>query len=553
MMIVNSDERVATRVRVLIWLVFAVLWFASLGSRDLIHPDEGRYATIALDMLTHGDWLTPRLNGVLYFEKPILPYWMGALSLKWFGINEFAARLWPALTGFLSVTAVGFTAGRLWGARAGDAAALVMAGSVWVVANSHFLNLDMGVSFFLALALCAFLLAQNAADSSASRNWMWLVWAAMAGAVMSKGLIGLLIPGATLVLYSVLTRQLAFWGRLRLVSGLLLFFALVTPWFWLVSSRNPGFAWFFFVHEHFQRFLTTEHRRTGPVWYFVPYLLLGFMPWTSLLGRACRVGFGRDASQRFQNHRLLLIWAVFVFAFFSDSGSKLPSYILPMFPALALLAASALEGMSARALRWHLLLPFLFWTFALCAWLFGSHFLPARLLASEPFLALLRMVGWSSVPALLAVAFAWLCLGSDRKNAALAALSLSTLLAVTLVAVGHDRGYGRLKSSRELAGQLRPQLTDRTEVFSVRYYDQTFPFYLRRDVTLVDYADEFEFGETHEPARWIPTLDAFAARWRSSPSAMAMMKADTYADLSRQGVPMRVLYRDAERLVVGKP
>jgi 4-amino-4-deoxy-L-arabinose transferase-like glycosyltransferase len=552
-MIVTFDEQIAARTRILAWLAFALLWFVSLGSRDLIHPDEGRYATIALDMLRSGDWLTPRLNGLLYFEKPILPYWMGALSLKWFGVNAFAARVWPALTGFLSVVAVGFTARRLWGARAGDAAALVMGGSVWVSANSHFLNLDMGVSFFLTLALCAFLLAQNSADRLAARNWMWLVWAAMAGAVMSKGLIGLLIPGATLVLYSLLTRRFAFWGRLRLLSGLLLFFALTLPWFWLVSARNPGFAWFFFVHEHFQRFLTTEHRRTGPIWYFVPYLLLGFMPWTSLLANAVRVGFGRDPGQPFQNHRLLLIWAVFVFAFFSDSGSKLPSYILPMFPALALLTASALERVSARALRWHLLLPTLFWLPVLALWLSGARHLPARLQASADFLALLPMAGWSALAGLCALAFAWLCLGAGRKTAALAALSVSMLLAVTLLGIGHDAGYGQGKSSRQLASQLRPYVNEQTELFSVRYYDQTFPFYMQRDVTLVGYVDEFEFGETHEPSRWIPTLDGFVARWQASRSAMAMMGGDTYDRLQRQGVPMRVLYRDANRLVVSRP
>jgi len=268
----------------LFWLGFALLWFGSLGHNTLIHPDEGRYASISLGMLQSGDWITPRLNGLLYFEKPALPYWMGALSFSLFGINEFAARFWPALSGFLSVVTVGYTARRLWNPEAGNLATLVMGSSCWVVANSHYLNLDTGLTFFLTLTLCAFLLAQrDDAGLSAQRGWMWLCWSAMAGAVLSKGLIGILIPGAVLVLYSLIYRQFAFWKRLHLVSGLILFLLLSAPWFVLVSLKHHQFAHFFFIHEHFERFLTTEHRRTGPLWYFVPYLLVGFMPWTSLL------------------------------------------------------------------------------------------------------------------------------------------------------------------------------------------------------------------------------------------------------------------------------
>lgn len=141
------------RIFALGWGLLILLWFAPLGYRDLIHPDEGRYASIALEMLQSGDWLSPHLNGFLYFEKPILQYWMGALSFAVFGVNDFAARFWPALMGFVAVGAVGLTAQRLWGARAGHYAAMVMASSTWVLGNSHFLSLDMGLSGFLTLAL----------------------------------------------------------------------------------------------------------------------------------------------------------------------------------------------------------------------------------------------------------------------------------------------------------------------------------------------------------------------------------------------------------------
>lgn len=276
---------------------------------------------------------------------------MGALSFAAFGVNEFAARFWPGLTGFLTVAMCGFTARRLWGVDAGRYAALAAGSCAWIIANSHFLALDMGVSFFLTVALCGFLLAQHdGADARASRNWMWVTWAAMAAATLSKGLIGLLIPGATLVLYSLLNWQWAFWKRMHWLSGLGLFLLLTAPWFILVSQRNPDFAHFFFIREHLERFLTTEHKRTGAPWYFVPYLLLGLLPWTSLLPALCRDGW-REPGARLRVGRLLLIWSVFIFAFFSKSSSKLPSYILPMFPALALLLAPTLQRMPAATLK----------------------------------------------------------------------------------------------------------------------------------------------------------------------------------------------------------
>ncbi|WP_166642096.1 ArnT family glycosyltransferase [Paludibacterium purpuratum] len=531
-------------------MVFAVIWFGALGHNVLIHSDEGRYATLSLGMLQSGDWLSPRLNGLLYFEKPVLPYWLGALSFQWFGINEFAARLWPALAGFLSIGLVGLTANRLWGREAGNLSAMVMGSSCWVVLNSHFLNLDTGLMAFLTLSLCSFLLAQREdAGQSARRSWMWLCWAGMAGATLSKGLIGIAIPGAVLVLYSLLFRQFAFWRRLHLVSGLIVLLLLTAPWFIQVSLKNPGFAHFFFIHEHVERFLTTEHRRSGPFWYFVPYLLVGFMPWVTLLPPILSQGLRREGRGQMQPDRLLLVWAVFVFLFFSKSGSKLPSYILPMFPALALLAGHLLSRQRPAWLLKHLLVPVLFWLSLLVATFFVQ-----RWVSPDTPLAVLRpLAHYTALGALtflLGAACAWRFLALERLTAAVIALSLASLASLTLIQVGYNP-YAQLKSSKEIVAMLKP--TPDTEVFSVRYYDQTLPFYLHRDVVLVDYVDEFELGEKTEPTRWIPTLDGFAVRWRAAHRALAMMAGDTYQQLKAQGLPMQIVYQDPRRMVVAKP
>lgn len=537
-------------ISVVFWTIFIVFWFATLGQRALIHPDEGRYAELSLGMLQSGDWVTPRLNGILYFEKPALQYWMGAFSFLVFGINEFAARFWPALTGLLSILAVGLTARRLWGN--GHYAAIVMAGSVWVIANSHFLNLDAGLMFFLTVALCSFLWSQqDSASPRENRYGMWMAWAAMAGAALSKGLVGLLIPGCALVLYSLINWHWAAWRRMQWLMGVAIFLLLAGPWFWLVSERNPGFAHFFFIHEHFERFLTTTSHREGPFWYFVSYLLVGFMPWTSFLPRLFREAWPSREVSAFQPERFLLIWAVFVFVFFSISNSKLPSYILPMFPALALLLGRTLAQAKPAELKKHLWVPATLWGLIACAYPFVGHFAsPASEVPLQRF-AIYLAIGGAGF--LLCARQAWSFLSKQQTLPAVMLLAAGSLWGVLTGTVGYD-AYGQLKSSKRVVEQVSSYLRPDMEIFSIRtVYDQTFPFYLRRQVIQVEYQDEFEFGQKAEPGKAIPRMDEFIVRWESNQHAMAMLDAGTFSRLKDQGVKMKPVYEDARRMVVIKP
>lgn len=533
-------------------LVFVGVWFGSLGLRSLIHTDEGRYAALALEMARNGDWITPRLNGLLYFEKPAFQYWIGALSFHALGVSEFSARLWPGLAGFLTAAAVGFTASRLWGRETGIRALAICASTTWIIANSHFLTLDAGLTLFLTLVLCAVLLAERAdADSSGRRLWIWVAWAAMAGAVLSKGLVGIVIPGCTLVLVSLWRRDLRSWRRMHVVSGALIFLALTAPWFVLVSLRNPGFAEFFFIHEHFTRYLTNVHRREGAWWYYLPLLLAGFLPWTGGLPWLMRSDKSGAGSNDIVARQTLVAWCGFVLAFFSVSGSKLPSYILPMFPALALLLARRLRDTNVAALRWHLLLPTLLWVVVLIASTQVHRLRPAGTPAEvmEVFGVAMRV---AAALYLAGAAVAWYCLGRRRVTGALLGVAMGHLLATTVVMQSHD-AYGQLKSAAPFAGSLLRSIDQDTPVFAVRSYDQTLPYYLQRNVVLVDYVDEFAFGQMKEPGKSIASLDDFIVRWRSLPRAAAYMGHDTWRELGQGGLPMRVVFEDPRRLVVTKP
>ncbi|HDR8922143.1 TPA: glycosyltransferase family 39 protein, partial [Burkholderia vietnamiensis] len=424
---------------VLLLVALAIVWFAPLGLRHLIPSDEGRYAEMAREMFVTGDWITPRYNGYKYFEKPPLQTWLNALTFAWFGIGEWQARLYTGLASFAGVLLVGYTGARLFNPLSGLLAAVVLACSPYWNLMGHFNALDMGLAFWMALSLCALLLAQRPGLRAGSvRGWMWVCWAAMAFAVLSKGLVGLILPGAVLVLYTLIARDWALWKRLYLVSGLVIFFAIVTPWFVLVQQRNPEFFNFFFVVQQFRRYLTPEQNRPGPFYYFVPVLLVGFLPWLSVAWQSIRHALRMPRQPNgFSPMLVLLVWSAFIFLFFSASHSKLISYVLPIAPSLALIIGAYLPLMSAERFRRHLLGYLVF----LVAAAFGIIALAYQGDARTPNALYRAFQMWLyaglAVAAALTLAAAWL----NRRAgvaAAITAFGAAWLAFGTIGGTGHD-------------------------------------------------------------------------------------------------------------------
>lgn len=545
-------------------LVAAIAWFAPLDSRHLQHPDEGRYGEIAREMAASGDFVTPRLNDLKYFEKPPLQYWLGAITFGAFGVHEWTARLPTALAGFLAVLVVGFAGARLAGPDAGAYAALVLLGCVWHVGMGHLLSLDGLLAFWMTVALCAFLLAQR--DGLARpqvRNAMLACYAALAAATLTKGLVAPAVAGATLVLYSALTRDLGPWKRLHPVAGTAAFLALAAPWFVVVSARNPEFARFFFIHEHFQRFLSETHNRTGEWWYFVPWFVLGIMPWLLvwLVSLPRSVLASPRNANGFSWARFCLVWAAFIMVFFSMSGSKLPSYILPLFPALALVIGFELTRMSARTLMWIALPLAVGGTALVVAYLLGWDRLSETWASESTPLPIYRAFGPWVLGAIAAYTLGGvLATACFRRGTAgmrtwgVAALSFSSLIGLSIAFVGNDafavvRSAAPLlaEATRANGGPLDPAYP----VYQIGSYDQTLPFYLRRPTPLVEYRDEMALGLDAEPAKGYD-LTRWLAAWEAAPQAYALFSHDTAADLAKHGVPMRVLVRDPRRVFVAR-
>lgn len=531
--------------------LIASLWFLTLDARHLLPADEGRYAEIAREMLASGNWVTIRYDGLKYFEKPPFQLWMTALAFGVFGVGEWQARLWVACSGAAALLITAFATQRWFGRRAALYSALVLlAAPGWNLA-SHFNSLDMGVSAALTFVLAAVLIAQHPATTASGRRlWMWAAWTAMAVAVLTKGLIGVVLPGVVLVVYSLLARDLAIWRRIHLASGALLMLALAAPWFVLISMRNPEFAHFFFIHEHFQRYLSTVHHRDAVWWFFIPQLAAGFLPWLGLSSRMAIAVRAEPRGQGFRPALLLATWAVTIFVFFSASSSKLPGYILPIYPALAILAALALDKLDARA--WNRLVAI---AIALALVGFAAAPLLRRLGSDTTPAALYReYVPWVQAACLgvvIGILVAWLLAVRDLRRS-IAVYALAFFAASTVALRGHEV-FGRISSGVDLVAPIREHLDADTPLYFVRLLDATLPFYLRRVPVLVEDPGELQFGVEQEPEKWLPTLAAFEVAWSAARRAVAVMAPGTFIHLKERGLPMTVIAQDPRRIVVAKP
>ena len=518
-----------------------VLWFLPLGSYRLFDPDEGRYAEIPREMVASGDWVTPRLNDLRYFEKPPLQYWATAVTYELFGQHEWTARLWVALSGFLALLLTAWIGTRLYGALTGALAALVQGGALLYLGLARISTLDMGLTATLELALVGLLLlVQRGRGEQGTRLGALLLAIGVALAFLSKGLVGILIPGTVAVCYLLIRRDWSLIWRARPWWTLLALALMAAPWVMLVEYRNPGFAQFFFVHEQFARFLTRVHQRYQPDWFFVPVLLLGFMPWTPLLASIARRSW-LDSRAGDGACLLLAIWVVFSFTFFSLSQSKLIPYILPLFPALSLLAGRSLAVAEPRRVQRAFLIASAFW---------AALGLTALGLWKSPALAMrLELPAGPVVPQIIAsFLFAALITGGASWLArtrgvlpATAVATLGTLVLVTALLVTADQLPAQL-DNRALVAAASARMSDSTAFYCVDAYEQSIPFYLRRTCTLVGYRGELDFGLGQQPERWIPDLDQFAARWRAAPDALAVIRPESYVQLQRMGLPMRVIY-----------
>lgn len=501
--------------------LFGAVYLQFLGYIPLIEPDEGRYAEIPREMLERGDFVTPFLNYVKYFEKPPLIYWLNAASMKMFGENEFAARLPSALCGVLTVLLVYHLGRRLFDRRAGFLGAVILGSSLGFMVQSRLILTDMVLTFCLSTALGFFILAARDDEERKGFHYhLFYLFAALS--VLAKGLIGILLPGMVIFFFLLLSRRWRLLREMRPVTGLLLFLAVAAPWFVVVSLRNPEFARFFFIHEHFERFLTKVHGRYQPFWFFIPVLVGGMLPWSFFIPAGFR-GVWRDRKNRGGEVRLYLaLWAILIFLFFTKSSSKLPPYILPVFPAVSLLTGYSFSTLLEREFR-PLRLPA--WLLGLILGVAGAGAIVYPFVAPDP--AISRLGG-------LIIGTLFICQGSAAIRAAcrkdVAALILG-LAAVSLVIMVSGPPFflaemAAFKSLKSLGLAVRRHVPPDAPLVSQGVL-QGLSFYSHRRLIVFDGEGELLFGSRQgDQSGWFLKYNEFYALWDSDRPVYAVVRKD---------------------------
>ena len=327
------------------WLTLAALWLGLLAlacMRPLAVPDEGRYGEIGRWMLVSGDWLTPRLNGIPFFHKPPYLHWLEAISLATFGINELALRLVPALHVGLMLVALYLATRAISTEQMARRAALMLGTSLSFLLGGQYINHDMLVATWIGVAIWCFAFSFMA-GAKPQALLARLGFVACAMGMLSKGLIGIALPGVVILVWLIWTRQLKKVLYLPWFSGLTLFAVIALPWFVVAQQKYPQLFDYMFVNQHFKRYTASTYNNPQPWWFYLAALGLLLFPWVFFaLAQLRRKGIGAHdeaAPVAREWTALCWIWAVSITLFFSVPNSKLVGYVLPAVPPLALLAA----------------------------------------------------------------------------------------------------------------------------------------------------------------------------------------------------------------------
>jgi 4-amino-4-deoxy-L-arabinose transferase-like glycosyltransferase len=446
-----------------IWLAVVVIALAMhLGGFPLLDADEGRNAEVAREMAATNDYVMPRLDGLPYLDKPVVYFAAEAAVMEVLGPTELAARLPAYLFTLATAGVLFFFARRLWGGDTPWIAAIVFLSMPLTIAFARTVIFDSALTFFVVVALVAFYFAVE--GGRPARPWSILAWVSMGFAMITKGPVTFL-----LVLFVAL--PYAFWRKqvraLFPILGILGFAAVIAPWLWGVTRVVPEFLEYVLVTETAARMATDELKRTGPPWYFVPYLIGGALPWSLV---------ALFSWKRVKKRELvyLALWIAIPFVFFSLNQSKRPQYILPLLPALALIVARVWHEARTRGA-------------AIVLTAFGALLLVAPFFfhrtKMKPEIAAVA----DETALTLGIAFALgglVALIAARRELVLVALSLP-MIAIPLLTQPLMLGIAERRSAKSFVEELRPHLTPQTEVIGVEAFTGSMAFYLGRPVIVV--------------------------------------------------------------------
>ncbi len=321
------DKQYEEKSIAIIVVIAIITIFFGIGGVPLLDPDEPVYAETAREMLFERDLLSPRIFGDYWYDKPPMYYWLVALAQTIFGDSEFSARFPAGVMAFLTTLMVYFSVTKVFNERAGFWSSIVLTTSIEFFYLGKAAVTDSTLLFFMTAAILSFL-----------HKKYWLMYICMGLATLTKGPIGVVFPGTIIFLYLLFMGQLRQIMQMHVIRGILLYLLVAGPWYYaMYTVHGMDFINTFLGFHNITRFTTPEHASRVTFWYYFPVLIVGLFPWTVLLPQAIYASICDSRIDDMRNLVFMLIWAGFVFVFFTICKTKLVSYILPMFPPLAII------------------------------------------------------------------------------------------------------------------------------------------------------------------------------------------------------------------------
>lgn len=513
-------------------LCISIVYSIFLGVRPLAPPDEGRYSEIPREMVISGNYTTPHLNGVKYFEKPALFYWLQSLSIKMFGLKEWSLRLITMCMGVLGCILTYWSTRKLFNRRTGILSAIILSSSLLYAGLAHFITLDMTLTLFLTGCLLFFLIGNQYPPGKTRNYYLWGMYIFAGLATLTKGLIGIIFPGMIIFFWICACQQWRQLSNYCLLSGSLIFLAITIPWHIAVQLQNPEFFHFYFVEQHFLRYLTDYASRGQPVWFLPTVLIVGFFPWTGFLLVALTKNLHAFKNWRIYTREIfLIIWAAVVFLFYWVSHSQLAPYVLPVFPPLAIIVARYLDS------HWDV------HTKGLQLGFFSAFAMSVCFNLGILFLIWHDDIHSMSAPlALLVLSFLCICLlvaflRYQYKTVQVGIKPLLLGMGIFIILINLCSDLFETRSVKPLASQLLQIINQNDHIYTYNDYYQDLPFYLKRKVTIVSWVGELKFGSKHQDMSTIFATDAqFWKDWNSSNRVFMVLELNDYKSLIRNQI-----------------
>ena len=488
-------------------VLFVILFFFRLGSTGLIDVDEPRYAEAGREMLESGNWIVPQFNYDVRFDKPVLYYWLEAVSMKIFGVNEFAARLPSVLSALLCVYFVFYLLKTFYGNVCGILGALILMSGFEFSSLSRFSVTDMTLSSFITCSLMCFFLGYNELSTSHRffkhqisefSLWYILAFIFLGLAFLTKGPVSLVIFGSVVIPFfwwigklEYFYKSSSFWG------GGVVFLVIVLPWYIAVHFATAGeFTRVFFSFHNISRYTGVVSGHKGSLFYFFPVLLIGFLPWTFFLPQAIGSIFNKKLkslliSPATQLPWFCLWWSLIVFLFFSFSRTKLLTYIMPLFPALSIIVALwFMELLNKRAGSFGLKAGLgVFFIFCLVIFYFCLFNLSSMLPREVKLLKLDLHIIYFAFLLLVGISMAWA--GSNKSIQMTLCIILSTFLVLYYSFVG----FLLPKIDNHAQFKLRKFATSFSEDVKIGTYQIVKPsltFYSKRQIKKINSPEKLQ-------------------------------------------------------------